>query len=42
MRGFGVVEMGKLAWLERPDYVCGDFDATLNTALAATRPNDFL
>lgn len=26
MRGFGVFEMGKVGWLEKPDYVCGPDD----------------
>lgn len=40
MRGFGVVEMGKLAWLERPDYVCGDFDAILKPLAVAACSSD--
>lgn len=40
MRGFGVVEMGKLAWLERPDYECGDFDAILKPLAVAACSSD--
>ena len=27
MKGFGVLEKGKVGWLEKPDYVCGPDDA---------------
>jgi len=27
MRGFGVIEKGKLGWMEKPDYICGPDDA---------------
>ena len=27
MRGFGVLEKGKVGWIEKPDYVCGPRDA---------------
>lgn len=40
MRGYGVVEMGKLAWLERPDYVCGDFDAIAKPLAVAACSSD--
>jgi len=27
MKGFGVIEKGKVGWIEKPDYVCGPDDA---------------
>lgn len=27
MKGFGVIKKGEVGWLEKPDYVCGSFDA---------------
>lgn len=29
MKGFGVFSKGNVGWMEKPDYVCGDFDAIL-------------
>ena len=27
MKGFGVLEKGKVGWIEKPEYVCGPDDA---------------
>lgn len=40
MKGFGVIEMGKVGWLERPDQVCGRTDAILRPLAIAPCSSD--
>ncbi len=40
MRGYGVLEKGKLGWLEKPDYICGPRDAIAKPIVLAPCSSD--
>lgn len=40
MRGFGVIEKGKVGWMERPDQVCGRDEAILRPLVIAPCSSD--
>jgi threonine dehydrogenase-like Zn-dependent dehydrogenase len=40
MKGYGVLEKGKVGWLEKPDYVCGPTDAIARPIVLAPCTSD--